>query len=157
MVPSRGLFGYRSEFLTDTRGEGLLYRSVEGFEPYSGDLPGRNVGPVVATDPGRTTPYSIFKIQERATMFVPPGVDVYEGQIVGENRRPGELNVNIVRAKKLDNMRTTSKDENVIITPHRKITIEEALGWIEDDELLEVTPVELRLRKKVLNQSYRKR
>jgi GTP-binding protein len=157
MVPSRGLFGYRSEFLTDTRGEGLLYRTVEGFEPYAGDLPGRSVGPVVATDPGRTTPYSIFKIQERATLFVPPGVDVYEGQIVGENRRPGELNVNIVRAKKLDNMRTTSKDENVIITPHRKVTIEEALGWIEDDELLEVTPVELRLRKKVLNQSYRKR
>ena len=86
-----------------------------------------------------------------------PGVDVYEGQIVGENRRPGELNVNITRAKKLDNMRTTSKDENVVITPARKVTIEEALGWIEDDELLEVTPLELRLRKKVLNQSFRKR
>jgi GTP-binding protein len=157
MVPSRGLFGYRSEFLTDTRGEGLLYRSVEGFEPVAGDLPGRNVGPVVSTDQGRTTPYSIFKIQERATLFVDPGVDVYEGQIVGENRRPGELNVNITRAKKLDNMRTTSKDENVIITPARKVTIEEALGWIEDDELLEVTPVELRLRKKILNQSFRKR
>ncbi|MEZ4332814.1 MAG: translational GTPase TypA [Myxococcota bacterium] len=157
MVPSRGLFGYRGEFLTDTRGEGILYRSVEGFEPYAGDLPGRNVGAVVATDPGRTTPYAIFKIQERATLFVPPGVDVYEGQVVGENTRPGDLNVNIVRAKKLDNMRTTSKDENVIITPHRKVTIEEALGWIEEDELLEVTPVELRLRKKVLNQSFRKR
>ncbi len=157
MVPSRGLFGYRSEFLTDTRGEGLLYRSVEGFEPIAGDLPGRSVGPVVSTDQGRTTPYSIFKIQERATLFVEPGVDVYEGQIVGENRRPGELNVNITRAKKLDNMRTTSKDENVVITPARKVMIEEALGWIEDDELLEVTPLELRLRKKVLNQSFRKR
>jgi GTP-binding protein len=157
IVPSRGLFGYRGEFLTDTRGEGILYRSVEGFEPYAGDLPGRNVGPVVCTDQGRTTPHSIFKIQERATLFVPPGSDVYEGQIVGENRREGEMNVNLTRAKKLDNMRASGRDENVIITPYRKLTIEEALGWIEDDELLEVTPANLRLRKRVLSRSFRKR
>jgi GTP-binding protein len=87
IVPSRGLFGYRGEFLTDTRGEGILYRTVQGFEPFAGDLPGRTVGPVVCTDLGKTTPHSIFKIQERATLFVPPGVDVYEGQIVGESRR----------------------------------------------------------------------
>jgi GTP-binding protein len=157
IVPSRGLFGYRGEFLTDTRGEGIMYRSVEGFEPYAGDLPGRNVGPVVSTDQGRTTPYSIFKIQERATLFVPPGVDVYEGQVVGENRREGEMNVNVTRAKKLDNMRASGRDENVVITPHRKLSIEEALGWIEDDELLEVTPQNLRLRKRVLSRSFRKR
>ena len=157
IVPSRGLFGYRGEFLTDTRGEGILYRTVQGFEPYAGDLPGRNVGPVVCTDLGRTTPHAIFKIQERATLFVPPGVDVYEGQIVGESRRAGDLNVNLTKAKKLDNMRASGRDENVIITPHKKLTIEEALGWIEDDELLEVTPVDLRLRKKVLSQSFRKR
>ncbi len=157
IVPSRGLFGYRGEFLTDTRGEGLLYRTVQGFEPFAGDLPGRGVGPVVCTDRGRTTPHAIFKIQERATLFVPPGVDVYEGQIVGESRRPNDLNVNLTRAKKLDNMRASGRDENVIITPHKRLSIEEALGWIEDDELLEVTPVELRLRKRVLSQSFRKR
>ena len=157
IVPSRGLFGYRGEFLTDTRGEGIMYRSVEGFEPYAGDLPGRGNGPVVCTELGRTTPHAIFKIQERATLFVPTGVDVYEGQIVGESRRPGDLNVNLTRAKKLDNMRASGRDENVIITPHKKMTIEEALGWIEDDELLEVTPAELRLRKRVLSQSFRKR
>jgi GTP-binding protein len=157
IVPSRGLFGYRGEFLTDTRGEGILYRSVEGFEPYAGDLPGRGVGPAVCTDVGRSTPHAIFKIQERATLFVPPGVDVYEGQIIGESRRPGDLNVNLTRAKKLDNMRASGRDENVIITPHRKLSIEEALGWIEDDELLEVTPVALRLRKRVLGKSFRKR
>ena len=157
VVPSRGLFGYRGEFLTDTRGEGILYRSVQGFEPYAGDLPGRGVGALVCTDRGRTTPHSIFKIQERATLFVPPGVDVYEGQVVGESRRPGDLNVNLTKAKKLDNMRASGRDENVIITPYKKNTIEEALGWIEDDELLEVTPVELRLRKRILSGSFRKR
>ena len=157
VVPSRGLFGYRGEFLTDTRGEGILYRSVEGFEPFAGDLPGRGVGAVVCTDAGRSTPHAIFKIQERATLFVPPGVDVYEGQVVGESRRQGDLNVNLVRAKKLDNMRASGRDENVIITPHRKFTIEEALGWIEDDELLEVTPESLRLRKRTLSKSFRKR
>ena len=157
IVPSRGLFGYRGEFLTDTRGEGILYRTVKGFEPLAGELPGRGVGPLVCTDQGRSTPHAIFKIQERAQLFVPPGVDVYEGQIVGESRRPGDLNVNLTRAKKLDNMRASGRDENVIITPCKKLTIEEALGWIEDDELLEVTPLELRLRKRVLSQSFRKR
>jgi GTP-binding protein len=157
IVPSRGLFGYRGEFLTDTRGEGILYRSVEGFAPYAGDLPGRGVGPAVCTDVGRTTPFSIFKIQERAMLFVPPGVDVYEGQIVGEARRLGDLNVNLTRAKKLDNMRASGRDENVIITPYKKMSIEEALAWIEDDELLEVTPKELRLRKRILAKSLRKR
>jgi len=156
-VPSRGLFGYRGEFLTDTRGEGILYRTVQGFEPYAGDLPGRGVGPAVCTDQGRTTPHAIFKIQERAGLFVPPGVDVYEGQIVGESRRPGDLNVNLTKAKKLDNMRASGKDDAIIITPHKKFSIEESLGWIEDDELLEVTPLELRLRKRILSASQRKR
>lgn len=157
IVPSRGLFGYRGEFLTDTRGEGILYRSVEGFEPMVEALPGRGVGPLVCTEQGRTTPHAIFKIQERAMLFVTTGVDVYEGQIVGESRRPGDLNVNLTRAKKLDNMRASGRDENVIITPAKKMSIEEALGWIEDDELLEVTPVELRLRKRVLEANKRKR
>jgi GTP-binding protein len=157
IVPSRCLFGYRNEFLTDTRGEGILYHSVRGYEPFAGELGGRGVGGIVATDMGQTTPHAIFKIQERATLFVPPGVKVYEGQVVGEARRPGDLNVNVCRAKQLNNMRAAGKDDNPIITPHRKLTIETAMEWIESDELLEVTPESLRLRKRLLSWSQRKR
>ena len=157
VVPSRCLFGYRSEFLTDTRGEGILYRAVAGYEPFAGDRSRRSVGAIVATEQGQTTPHAIFKIQERANLFVPPGQAVYEGQVVGEARRPGDLNVNVCRAKKLDNMRASGKDDSPIITPHRKLTIESALEWIEDDELLEVTPESLRLRKRVLAANQRKR
>jgi GTP-binding protein len=157
VVPSRGLFGYRSEFLSDTRGDGILYRTVRGYEPWAGELEGRKEGAVVGTEQGQSTPHAIFKIQERATLFVSPGERVYEGQVVGESRRPGDLNVNLCRAKKLDNMRAAGKDDNVVITPARKLTIESALEWIEDDELLEVTPQNLRLRKKVLSRSHRKR
>jgi GTP-binding protein len=157
VVPSRGLFGYRNEFLSDTRGEGTLHRTVTGYEPYAGDLPRRSVGAIVATDPGQSTPYAIFKIQERATLFVGAGEPVYEGQIVGENRRPGDMNVHLARAKKLDNMRAAGKDENAVLTPPRRISIESGLEWIEEDELLEVTPENLRLRKKRLSRSERKR
>jgi GTP-binding protein len=157
IVPSRCLFGYRNEFLTDTRGEGILYRAVRGYEPFAGKLEGRTVGGIVSTDTGQTTPHAIFKIQERATLFVPPGQAVYEGQVVGEARRPGDLNVNVCRAKKLDNMRASGKDESVIITPYRKMTIETAMEWIESDELLEVTPDNLRLRKRLLAANLRKR
>jgi len=157
VVPSRCLFGYRSEFLTDTRGEGILYHAVQGYEPYAGDRPRRPVGGIISTEQGQTTPHAIFKIQERASLFVPPGQAVYEGQIVGEARRPGDLNVNVCRAKKLDNMRAAGKDDNPVITPYRKLTIESALEWIEDDELLEVTPESLRLRKRVLAANLRKR
>ena len=115
------------------------------------------MGAIVATEQGQTTPHAIFKIQERANLFVPPGQAVYEGQVVGEARRPGDLNVNVCRAKKLDNMRASGKDDSPIITPHRKLTIESALEWIEDDELLEVTPEHLRLRKRVLAANLRKR
>lgn len=157
IVPSRGLFGYRSEFLTDTRGEGVMYAILEGYEPWAGDLEKRAVGGIVSTDQGQTTPFAIAKIQERSRLFVDPGVQVYEGQVVGENRRPGDMNVNVCRAKKLDNMRAAGKDDAPIITPARKLTIESALEWIEDDELLEVTPKNLRLRKRALSRSLRKR
>ena len=157
VVPSRGLFGYRTEFLTDTRGEGVLYRTVRGYEPYTGELPRRKVGAIVASEPGKTTAYAIFGIQERANIFVGAGVDVYEGQVVGENRRPGDMNVNVCRAKKLTNIRAAGKDEATILTPPRAVTIESALEWIAEDELLEVTPAALRLRKKVLDASRRKR
>jgi GTP-binding protein len=157
VVPSRGLFGYRSEFLSDTRGEGVLHRTVRGYEPWSGDLPTRINGAIVATEAGESTAYAIWKIQERADLFIGPGVPVYEGQIVGENRRAGDMNVHVARAKKLSNVRAAGKDENVVLTPPRQLTIESALGWIADDELLEVTPRSLRLRKKLLSGSFRKR
>jgi GTP-binding protein len=157
VVPSRGLFGYRSEFLSDTRGEGVLHRTVRGYEPWTGDLPTRAVGAIVATEQGETTAYALWKIQERADLFVGPGFPIYEGQIVGQNRRPGDMDVHVGRAKKLTNIRAAGKDEAIVLTPPRIHSIETALGWIEDDELLEVTPQNLRLRKKILNASFRKR
>jgi len=156
-VPSRGLFGYRSEFLTDTRGEGVLHRTVQGYEPYAGDLDGRGVGAIVATENGQTTAHALFNIQERSTLFLGVGEQVYEGQVVGENRRPGDMNVNVCRAKKLTNVRAAGKDDAAVVSPPRKLTIESALEWIEDDELLEVTPASLRLRKRVLAANLRKR
>ena len=157
VVPSRGLFGYRSEFLTATRGEGVLHRTVRGYEPHAGPLAGRGVGAIVATETAKTTPYALHNIQERATLFVGPGVSVYEGQVVGENRRAGDINVNVCRAKKLTNIRAAGKDEASAVSPPRKLTIESALEWIEDDELLEVTPKALRLRKRTLPANKRKR
>jgi GTP-binding protein len=157
IVPSRGLFGYRSEFLSDTRGEGILYRTVSGYEPWAGDLSHRGVGAVVSTSLGKTTPYSLFHIQERATLFIGAGVPIYEGQIIGENRRPKDMNVNAVRPKKLTNVRAAGKDEATVLTTPTPITIESALEWLEGDELLEVTPKSLRLRKRILPANLRKR
>jgi GTP-binding protein len=156
-VPSRGLFGYRGEFLSDTRGEGVLHRTVRGYQPWAGDLPGRSVGAVVATEEGRTTAYSLFHIQERTQLFVGAGVPVYEGMIIGENRRAGDMNVNATRAKKLTNIRAAGKDEATVLSPPREVAIEWALEWLADDELLEVTPRSLRLRKRALSGSQRKR
>ena len=157
VVPSRGLFGYRGEFLTDTRGEGVLHRTVRGYEPHAGPLASRQNGAIVSSETGQTTPYALFHIQERATLFVGPGVPVYEGQIVGESRRAGDLNVNVCRAKKLTNIRAAGKDEATVVSPPRRLTIESALEWIEEDELLEVTPAALRLRKRILPANLRKR
>jgi GTP-binding protein len=157
VVPSRGLFGYRSEFLSDTRGEGVLHRTVRGYEPWAGELAGRGVGAVVATEEGRTTAYSLYHIQERATLFVGAGIPVYEGQIIGESRRAGDVNVNATRAKKLTNVRAAGKDEATVLSPARAVAIEWGLEWMADDELLEVTPGALRLRKRVLPANLRKR
>jgi GTP-binding protein len=157
VVPSRGLFGYRNEFLTDTRGEGVLHRTVRGYEPFAGELRGRMVGAIVASEPGKTTAHALNSIQERATMFLGAGIEVYEGQIVGENRRSVDMNVNVCRPKKLTNIRAAGKDDAAVLTPPRPVTIETALEWIGDGELLEVTPVSLRLRKKILAANLRKR
>jgi len=157
VAPSRGLFGYRTEFLADTRGEGVMYRRVRGYEPVAGALQRRGGGAIIVSEQGRTTPHALFSIQERAMMFVGGGVAVYEGQVVGEHSRGNDLNVNVCRAKKLTNIRAAGKDENAVLTPPREITIEWALVWIEDDELLEVTPKSLRLRKRQLASNLRKR
>jgi GTP-binding protein len=157
VAPSRGLFGYCSEFLSDTRGDGVLHRTVKGYEPWVGELAGRPVGAIVSTERGKTTPYALFNIQERATMFVTSAVPVYEGQIVGENHREKDMNVNVTRAKKLTNIRAAGRDEAAVLSPPREIQIEWALEWMADDELLEVTPSSLRLRKRILPASLRKR
>ena len=157
VVPSRGLFGYRSEFLSDTRGEGVLHRTVRGYEPWAGDLSGRGVGAIVASEAGVSTAHALANIQQRSSCFVGPGVPVYEGMVVGENRRAGDMNVNVCRGKKLTNIRAAGKDENTVLTPPREVEIEWALEWMEDDELLEVTPGALRLRKRALRASLRKR
>jgi GTP-binding protein len=157
VVPSRGLFGYRSQFLSDTRGEGILHRTVRGYEPFTGELPRRSVGAIVSSEAGKTTTYALFHIQERSTLFLGAGVPVYEGQIVGENRRAGDMNVNVVRAKKLTNIRAAGRDENTLLSPPRELTIERALEWIDTDELLEITPESIRVRKKILAANLRKR
>ncbi len=157
VAPSRGLFGYRSEFLSDTRGEGVLHRTVKGYEPVAGEISGRGFGAIVATEAGKATPYALFHIQERSTLFIEPGDPVYEGQVVGENRRAGDLDVNVCKQKKLTNIRAAGKDEASVVSPPRRLTIERALEWIEDDELLEVTPESLRIRKRILPANQRKR
>jgi GTP-binding protein len=157
VVPSRGLFGYRNDFLSDTRGEGVLHRTVRGYEPWAGDLPHRGVGAIIASETGSTTAHSLSNIQQRATCFVGAGEAVYEGQVVGENRRAGDMNVNVCRGKKLTNVRAAGKDDAAVLTPHRVVEIEWALEWMGDGELLEVTPKHLRLRKRTLAANLRKR
>jgi GTP-binding protein len=149
-LPSRGLIGYRTEFLTDTRGTGLLNHLFDGWDVWQGDIAHRQNGALVADRPGRTTGYAIDNLQARGTMFVGPGEAVYEGQIVGENSRDNDLDVNITKEKKLTNMRASTADEGIKLTPPRIMNLEQCLEWIREDELLEVTPRSLRLRKRAL-------
>ena len=156
-VPARGLFGYRSEFLTDTRGNGTLHHRFLEYGPWAGPLAGRKRGVLVADREGTTVAFALGNLQERAELFVAPGQDVYEGMVVGENSRPEDMDVNVAKEKKLTNMRTTATDDNVMLEPARPITLEAALEYIEDDELIEVTPENIRLRKRVLPQSERRK
>ncbi len=156
-IPARGLFGYRSEFLTDTRGTGIMHHRYLDYGPWAGPLAGRKRGVLVADREGSVVAYALGNLQERAQMFVTPGDLVYEGMIAGENSRPGDLDVNVTKEKKLTNMRTTASDENVILEPPRQITLEYALEYIEEDELIEVTPKNIRLRKRVLTANERKK
>jgi GTP-binding protein len=156
-LPARGLFGYRSAFLTETRGEGILHHRFLEYGSWAGVLEGRSRGVLVADRGGTALAYALWNLQERATMFVRPGDEVYQGMIVGEHVRPGDLDVNVTRGKKLTNMRTTASDENVQLEPPREITLEVALEYIEADELIEVTPKAIRLRKRALAAIERKK
>jgi len=149
-LPSRGLIGYRTEFLTDTRGTGLLNHLFDGWDEWQGDIAHRQNGALVADRAGRATGYAIDNLQARGTMFVAPGDQVYEGMIVGENSRDNDLDVNITKEKKLTNMRASTADEGIKLTPPRVMNLEQSLEWIREDELLEVTPKSLRLRKRSL-------
>jgi len=150
-IPARGLLGYRSEFLTDTRGTGIMHHRFHAYGPWAGPLTGRSRGVMVADREGEAVAYALFNLQERGTMFLSPGDPVYEGMIVAEHVRPGDLDVNVAKEKKLTNMRTTASDEMIILEPPRPITLELGLEYIEDDELIEVTPSSVRLRKRALS------
>ena len=149
-IPSRGLFGYRSEFLTDTRGTGTMHHRFLAYGPWAGPLAGRKRGVLVADREGQVVGFALGNLQERAQMFVEPGEQVYEGMVVGENSRPGDMDVNVTKEKKLSNMRTTATDDNIQLEPPRDITLEYGLEYIEEDELIEVTPDNIRLRKRML-------
>ncbi len=154
-VPSRGLIGLRSEMLTDTKGTAIMNSLFHGYIEWQGDIATRPTGSLIADRPGTTTGYAIFNLQERGEMFVEPGVEVYEGMIVGENARDSDLNVNIVKEKKLTNMRASTADEAIRLVPPRVLNLEQAIEFIRDDELVEVTPKSIRLRKKVLKANQR--
>ena len=156
-VPARRLVGYRSEFLTDTRGEGVLHHQFHSWGTWAGVLQGRGRGVLVADRVGRAVGFALQNLQERGTLFVSPGEEVYGGMIVGENARPGDLDVNVGKEKKLTNMRAAGSDESIKLEPPRRLTLEVALEFIEDDELIEITPDAVRLRKTVLDQNTRKK
>ena len=157
VIPSRGMIGYQSEFLTDTRGSGVLSRLFHGYEPFKGEIAGRRNGVLISNATGVATAYALWNLEERGFLIIPDGVKVYEGMIIGQHSRDNDLEVNALRAKQLTNIRTTSKDEAVRLTPPRVPTLEQAIAYIEDDELMEVTPKTIRLRKKILDPNLRKR
>ena len=156
-IPARGLFGYRTEFLTDTRGEGILHHRFDRWDVWAGSMRGRGRGAIVADRAGKAVAFALFGLQDRGTMFVEPGVECYNGMVVGENARPDDMDVNVSRGKKLTNMRAAAADENVRLEAPRRMTLEQALDFIDDDELIEVTPDAIRLRKRELDQSRRRK
>jgi GTP-binding protein len=155
LVPSRGLIGLRSEMLTDTKGTAIMNSLFHGYIEWQGEIPTRPTGSLIADRPGKTTGYALFNLQERGEMFVAPQTEVYEGMIVGENARDNDLDVNIVKEKKLTNMRASTSDEAIRLVPPRLLNLEQAIEFIRDDELVEVTPQSIRLRKKILKSNQR--
>lgn len=156
-APSRGLIGYHSEFLTDTCGTGVMNRIFDSYIPFKGPIMGRRNGVLISTESGKAVPYALWKIQERGPLFIPAGVQVYPGMIIGENAKSGDIEVNPVKGKQLTNMRAAGKDDNVILFPPKKISLEEAIAYVNEDELVEVTPENIRLRKKYLDSNERRK
>jgi len=157
-IPSRGLFGYRSDFMTDTRGEGVMSAVFIGYEPYKGEIPTRPSGSLVAWETGETTSYALFDIQDRGVLFVRPGVKVYTGMIIGANSRVGDIDVNACKKKHLTSIRNAAGAEEALkITNVRTLTLEESIDFISDDELVEITPKNIRMRKKILGTEARKK
>jgi GTP-binding protein len=157
IVPARGLLGFRSEFMTDTKGTGILHHNFHGYEPYKGDLATRHKGGVIQLEDGVATAYAMFKLQERITFFIEPGTRVYQGMVVGENARDEDIIVNVCKTKQLTNMRASGADEAIRLEPPNIHTLEQAIEWINDDEYIEVTPASLRLRKRYLDHNERVR
>ena len=157
LCPSRGLIGYHGQFLTDTRGTGVINRIFHGYGAWRGPIEGRGKGVLISTEPGETVAYALWNLEERGMLFTDPGVKVYEGMIIGENSRGNDLDVNPVKTKKLTNIRAAGKDDAILLTPPRRMSLEEALAYIEEDELVEVTPKSIRLRKRSLDPNQRKR
>jgi GTP-binding protein len=157
VVPARGLLGFRSEFMTETKGTGILHHNFHGYEPYKGDLSTRHKGAVIQLEDGSATGYAMFKLQERITFFIEPGTRVYRGMVVGENARDEDIIVNVCKTKQLTNMRASGADEAIRLEPPKLHTLEQAIEWIADDEYIEVTPKSLRLRKKYLDHNERTR
>jgi GTP-binding protein len=156
-APARGLIGYHGEFLTDTRGTGVMNRMFSGYAPHKGSVGGRTSGVLISTDDGVAVAYGLWYIEERGKLFIVPGTKVYQGMIIGQNAKDNDLDVNPLKAKQLTNIRTTSKDEAVRLTPIVPMTLEQAMAYIQDDELVEVTPLSIRIRKKALDPNQRKR
>ncbi|WQS54856.1 translational GTPase TypA [Helicobacter pylori] len=156
-IPARGLIGYRSEFLTDTKGEGVMNHSFLEFRPFSGSVESRKNGALISMENGEATAFSLFNIQERGVLFINPQTKVYVGMVIGEHSRDNDLDVNPIKSKHLTNMRASGSDDAIKLTPTRTMVLERALEWIEEDEILEVTPLNLRIRKKILDPNMRKR
>ncbi|PDW25111.1 translational GTPase TypA [Helicobacter pylori] len=156
-IPARGLIGYRSEFLTDTKGEGVMNHSFLEFRPFSGSVESRKNGALISMENGEATAFSLFNIQERGALFINPQTKVYVGMVIGEHSRDNDLDVNPIKSKHLTNMRASGSDDAIKLTPPRTMVLERALEWIEEDEILEVTPLNLRIRKKILDPNTRKR
>jgi GTP-binding protein len=156
-APTRGLIGYQGELLTDSRGTAIMNRLFHAYAPYKGEVQGRRNGVLISTDAGEAVAYALWNLEDRGPMMIEPGWKVYAGMIVGEHTRDNDLEVNVIKGKKLTNIRTTSKDEAVRLTPPIRMTLEKALAYIEDDELVEVTPKSIRLRKKFLDANERKK
>ncbi|WP_431285928.1 translational GTPase TypA [Humitalea sp. 24SJ18S-53] len=157
LIPSRGLIGYQGEFLTDTRGTGIMNRLFHGYLPFAGPIEGRRNGSLISNSDGEAIQYALFSLQDRGTLFVDPGVKVYVGLILGEHSRDNDLDVNPIKEKKLTNIRAAGKDEALLLTPPRRMSLEQAIAYIEDDELVEVTPSAVRLRKRYLDPNERKK